>query len=285
MSTINFPNYIGSYRTDLINVINIDSNILEIGASYNPLLSHNRSNIYNIDVMTKNELIIKNEKEFIIFDKNNIPETDFLLTTENDFDFYKCVGNSIKFDYIISSHNFEHFPNFIKSLNSLEKILNDSCQIIAFIPDCRFEFDTYRNLTKVSKLIADFYNDKRKPSLEEIIENRLLFCNTSTINLWHNYNLYNNLSYLEANYKINCDETECITNQILNNSKETIENIYNSYLKLDYIDAHVNCFTPDSFKRIIDILLELNYINLKISMIYQTEQNSHEFLVILTKNK
>lgn len=144
----------------------IDDNklCLEIGASHSPLLDHSKPTVFNIDVITRAELIDKNIKEaWGEFDKDLIPETDFTLSAQNDFDFYKCIGDDIKFDYIVSSHNFEHFPNFIKSLNSLEKILSTEGKIIAFIQDSRFIFDEYRNVTSISKLISDFHNNKKNP--------------------------------------------------------------------------------------------------------------------------
>ncbi len=89
-------------------------------------------------------------------------------------------------------HNFEHFPNLIKSLNSLSKILTPDGKIIAFIPDCRFEFDRFRNITKVSKILADFYQNK-KPSLEELFENRLYYCIDTSQLLLETHNNNNNI--------------------------------------------------------------------------------------------
>jgi len=273
-------------RLNLNNIINLEKNILEIGASHSPLIEHNRPNIYNIDVMTKQELIDKNIKEnWGYFDESKIPETDFLLNKENDFDFFKCIGNTIKFDYILSSHNFEHFPNFIKSLNSLSNVLEKSGKIIAFIPDCRFVFDKYRNITKITKILSDYYHNKTKPSFEEILENRLYYCNESQISLWEKYDTYNNNDFIKVTEIIQNEENNLLNNSInKGNDKNEIDYLYSLSNDDLYVDAHVNTFTPESFQLNIDILFKLGYINLKIDKIYETPKNSHEFVVIMSKN-
>jgi hypothetical protein len=272
-------------RVNLYNIIDLNKNILEIGASHAPLMDHSKENVYNIDVLTKEELIDKNKKEnWGSFDDNRVPNTDFLLSADNDFDFYKCIGDTIKFDYIVSSHNFEHFPDLIKTLNSLEKILTDNGRIIAFMPDCRFEFDKFRNVTKVSKLLSDFYLKKSKPSLEEILENRLYYCDKSTHSLWDQYNTCKNMSSLDTDVYLKKEEHQLLHSQIdKGNNKDELDFIYKQFLTENYIDAHVNCFTPDSFKTNLEILLKLKYIHLTIDSLQYTHENSHEFSVILKK--
>ena len=272
-------------RTILPKIIDITKNVLEIGASHSPLIDHSNPTVFNIDIMTREELIDKNIKEaWGDFDKDIIPKTDFLLSEENDFDFYKCIGDDIKFDYIVSSHNFEHFPNFIKSLNSLENILSEEGKIIAFIPDSRFEFDKYRNITKVTKLISDFYLNKKKPSFEELIDQRLHWNDITTKDLWIKYNIHKKMPNSLADDCLNIEYNMVLNNQIdLGNDRKEIESIFEQHSRNNYIDAHVNCFTPESFKNIMEILFKLKYTTLKIEKLNPTIEGWHEFSVILHK--
>ena len=273
-------------RTILPKIIDITKNVLEIGASHSPLIDHSKPTVFNIDIMTRAELIDKNIKEaWGEFDKDIIPKTDFLLSAENDFDFYKCIGDDIKFDYIVSSHNFEHFPNFIKSLNSLENILSEEGKIIAFIPDSRFIFDEYRNVTSISKLISDFHNNKKKPSFLEWLEsNTYLNWNENTTDIWTKY--INNINILFKDYLNERKTTEYNTVKISNNCDRTeIDKLYKTYTENNYLDCHVNIFTPKSFTTIMNTLYKLNYTSLRINEIHSTKRNNNEFAVILKKSK
>jgi len=49
-----------------------------------------------------------------------------------------------------------------------------------------------------------------------------------------------------------------------------------------YVDIHCSCFTPSSFRLIIDDLYNLGYIKLKEEYVHQTV--GHEFFVTLSFN-
>ena len=64
--------------------------------------------------------------------------------------------------------------------------------------------------------------------------------------------------------------------------KENIEKYVN---ESNFVDCHNYQFTPDSFQEIISILIKMEYINLEIVKVVETEFNTNEFLVVLKKNK
>jgi hypothetical protein len=67
------------------------------------------------------------------------------------------------------------------------------------------------------------------------------------------------------------------------NNMKSIDQLFEQYLTSDYIDAHVNCFTPASFRRIMEALLKLGYMTLTIDSLTPTPEGSHEFSVVLKK--
>ncbi len=261
--------------------IDLTKKILEIGPSYNPILDHMLKNVYAVDFLTKQQIAINYKTQ--VGDKY-IPETNFLLSEENDFDIYKCIGD-IKFDYIVSSHNFEHFPNFIKYLNSLENVLSNEGKIVAFVPDSRFIFDEYRNVTSISKLISDFHNNKKKPSFLEWFEcNTYLNLDETTPDIWTKY--INTINIPFKDYLNERKTTEYNTVKISNNCDRTeIDKLYKTYTENNYLDCHVSIFTPKSFTTIMNTLYKLNYTSLRIIEIHSTKRNNNEFAVILKKSK
>ena len=84
----------------LNNSNNNNDNILEIGPYHSPLLDHSKPNIYSVDLLTKEELIDHAIKDNNIDKKkiNNIPETNFILSSKNDYCVSKCI-KYLKFNY------------------------------------------------------------------------------------------------------------------------------------------------------------------------------------------
>jgi len=244
---------------------------LEIGPYHSPILDHNKKNNFSIDVFTRKSLIEKansdpNLKRYNI-SISNIPETNYLLSKDQDYDIEKCVDR--KFDIIISSHNLEHLPNLIKELNKYEKILKDNGKIFAFIPDCNFEFDYLRNKSRLADIIDDYYMDRKMPSFKSILDFQLYYePEASTFDLWKHY-------LNEGIHDERISESDI-------KSKKDIDYLFEKS-KLDYIDTHSYTFTSFSFEKYIKWLNKFKFINLHIEKIEHTQLNSQEFFVILAK--
>jgi SAM-dependent methyltransferase len=69
-----------------------------------------------------------------------------------------------KFDYVISSHNFEHLPNPIKFLQGCASVLRDGGSLVMVVPDRRACFDFYRSNTGIGEWLDAFAEDRQRPS-------------------------------------------------------------------------------------------------------------------------
>ena len=211
----------------------------------------------------------------------NIPKTDYIIDVNKTIK--QNISNQL-FDVIISSHNFEHFPNLIQALNDYSSILNDDGIIVSFIPDCRFEFDKLRNETSISEILSDYYNKVTSSSFRNIIDLKILKCENDPILHWNNYNktLYSgNIHDIKQQEIIKDDKYKTF---ILNNSRKQIEKLFLES-KNKYIDTHNYTFTSITFERYLHFLFHYKYIDLVPLRIYHTQKNSHEFCVILKKKK
>lgn len=75
------------------------------------------------------------------------------------------------FDYIVSSHNFEHLPNPIKFLVGCGLLLKPGGVVTMAVPDRRATFDYFRPHTSISDWIAAFFEDRTMPTAKQAFDN------------------------------------------------------------------------------------------------------------------
>jgi SAM-dependent methyltransferase len=87
-----------------------------------------------------------------------------------------CEGNNLQtiqnefYDFLLSSHNLEHFANPLKALQEWLRILKKSGTLFLVLPDKRFTFDCNRSITKFEHLKTDFENNTSEHDLTHLGE-------------------------------------------------------------------------------------------------------------------
>jgi SAM-dependent methyltransferase len=74
------------------------------------------------------------------------------------------------YDFILSSHNLEHFANPVKALNEWQRLLRPGGALILVLPDYRKTFDHRRMPTPVQHMIDDFVNNMGEDDLSHLPE-------------------------------------------------------------------------------------------------------------------
>jgi SAM-dependent methyltransferase len=77
-------------------------------------------------------------------------------------------GNS--YDFILSSHNLEHFANPIKALKEWQRVTKPGGGLVLVLPDCTKTFDHRRDPTAVSHMLEDFDHDTQEDDLTHLPE-------------------------------------------------------------------------------------------------------------------
>jgi SAM-dependent methyltransferase len=72
------------------------------------------------------------------------------------------------FDYIISSHNFEHLPNPVKFLQGCSEVLKPDGMLSMAVPDKRGCFDYFKPYSTTADFIEAFFEDRTKPRLAQV---------------------------------------------------------------------------------------------------------------------
>ena len=80
---------------------------------------------------------------------SSIEEVDYVTSALDIDSAIENAGHLGKYDYILSSHNFEHLPNPIKFLQACAKVLKSHGCLSMAIPSKNYTFDFFRGLTLV----------------------------------------------------------------------------------------------------------------------------------------
>ena len=142
-------------REQILKTIDQKKPVLEIGPLYNPLLSKDQYNVYYADIRSKDELYndyIPQEDRSEDFYKQ-LTSIDYIIT-----DTYEQAVNGKSFSAIVSCHVLEHIPDIIGHLIDLYNILDEGGSLVLIIPDKRYTFDHYREVTPFREAMEVYLN-------------------------------------------------------------------------------------------------------------------------------
>ncbi len=74
------------------------------------------------------------------------------------------------FDYIVSSHNFEHLPDPISFLQGCEKVLKRNGILSMALPDARACFDFFRPHTTLAEWLTALKEKQQKPNAQQVFQ-------------------------------------------------------------------------------------------------------------------
>ncbi|THD42629.1 MAG: class I SAM-dependent methyltransferase [Bradyrhizobium sp.] len=141
------------------------------------------------------------------------------------------------FDYVVSSHNFEHLPNPIKFLQGCSRVLKPGGLLSMAVPDGRACFDFFRPHTTVGDWLLAYRDARIKPSADQLFQSRA-----------YRSALRNDGKDLYA-FSIQDDPARVTMTGDLDEA-------YRAWLSTTeadpYVDAHCSVMTPASFELLIE---------------------------------
>ncbi len=243
---------------------------MEIAPWFAPLAPKNEGfNCLVVDVFDKPTLLALAEKDA------NVPRDGIPLIEEVDFvgsavDIAELVPSSMHgtFDYIISSHNFEHLPDPIKFLQGCQTVLKPGGMLSMVVPDMRACFDVFRPHTTVIDWLLAFKEKRSRPSPEQVFQSHgywaALMQNGSAIS---SFPLHKSLNDIEVIGDIG------VQYQKWRASAETD----------GYVDAHCTVMTPASLELLILECQHLGLVSMEVESVSETA--GIEFNVRLRNSK
>ena len=87
-----------------------------------------------------------------------------------------CDGSALSrvadqsYDFVLSSHNLEHFANPVKALRDWKRVTRPGGGLILVLPNCAKTFDHRRVPTTVKHMIEDYERDTQEDDLSHLPE-------------------------------------------------------------------------------------------------------------------
>ena len=129
------------------------SRIIEIGPSFNPIAPRSQGwNSATVDHMTREGLVEKYRQQPHI-DVNRIEPVDFVWTGGLLSDAVPPEQHG-SFDVLLASHMIEHTPDFVAFFDAAELLLKETGTVILVVPDKRFCFDYFQQVTTTGQVLA-----------------------------------------------------------------------------------------------------------------------------------
>jgi len=146
---------------------------IEIAPWFSPLAPKREGyNCASIDILSAEQLIARAAadpnipKEKLDF----IEPVDFIGSAVDIAEIVAAKEELGSFDYIISSHNFEHLPNPIRFLQGCQKVLKPGGILSMAIPDMRATFDHFRPRTSIGDWLEAYFKNRTRPELSQVFD-------------------------------------------------------------------------------------------------------------------
>lgn len=224
---------------------------LEIGPSYNSVVPKREGfKVEIVDHADRETLVEKYRPHGVNID--NIEEVDHVW---NGTSYSELTGHRKFYDWIIASHVIEHVPDMIGFAKDCEAVMRDGGVLSLAVPDKRYCFDRFRALTGVHSLIDAHMTGMRNHSPGRVADYFLNVVQLSGRIAWDADHAFGK-SIGEIGFVHGADA-----------AKSGITAVAESNA---YLDIHAWCFTPSSFRLLIEDLYTLGFIPLREAHFHNT---------------
>ncbi|HJP99966.1 MAG TPA: class I SAM-dependent methyltransferase [Jatrophihabitans sp.] len=244
-----------------LHALDLSGRGLEIGPSYNPLVSKASGHrIETVDHADQAELIAKYRGMNLDQEQlARIEPVDHLWTGGSLLDVISDHGG---YDYIIASHFIEHTVDLIRFLKDCQVLLRDGGLLSLVVPDKRFCFDRFQPLSTVGDVLDAANAGYTFHSPGPLVDHQAYACTSGGALIWS--------ADYHAPLQLQFDN--------LAGAAEALEN---GLAQKEYFDTHRWKFTPASFDLLIADLADLGQHDFGVLADFPTE--GFEFFVTLVK--
>ena len=215
---------------------------LEIGPSHSPLASKAEGfQVEILDHMSAQDLRSKYRDAGVNVD--HIEAVDFVWRGKS---LPETIGRRSCYDWIIASHVIEHTPDFVGFLLDCQTLLHEAGRLILVVPDKRYCFDHFQNLTSTGDVLDAHQLRRTVPSPGRVFDhfaNAVGKGNHHVIS-WHRH--------------------APGTLRLIHNFENASDAWRHAQTGDEYVDVHNWHFTPASFRLIIEDLQRLGLLALGI---------------------
>jgi SAM-dependent methyltransferase len=174
------------------------------------------------------------------------------------------------FDYVISSHNFEHLPNPVRFLQACSRVLKSGGVISMAIPDHRMCFDHFRPLTTLTDWLLAYLDKRERPTPAQIFHQFAYIAD-----------------YVEGGERRASFPSAWSPDNVVGQAK--LKQTYADFLTWTeslgegYLDVHCSVMTPSSFEMLVADCIHLDLLPLDIIEITAFEHEFHAHLRVVAE--
>ena len=235
-------------RDAILKYISKDDLGIEIGPWFNPIApKRDGYNCLVLDVFDTSGLRNRALADSSIASRaGDIEEVDLVGSSTEIDKIVEAKYPLGSFDYIVSSHNFEHLANPIRFLQGCAAVLQPGGMVSMAIPDHRTCFDFFRPLTMLTDWIDAFAQGRERPSLMQNFHHRAFFA------------YYDNGTGLSTSFLRDAPVSQVVGPTNLRAVYDELMDRINASND-EYLDTHCSAFTPGSFEL---LMLDCAYLRL-----------------------
>jgi SAM-dependent methyltransferase len=227
---------------------------VEIGPSYNPILPKKEG--YNVKVVDHcNTLELIEKYKAMGVDTAAIEDVDYIFEGS-----LSNIPLQERLDYIVASNVVEHVPDLIDFFVQCSNLLGPEGKLYLVVPDSRFCFDHFRQVSSISQVIECCGNTNT--TVGKIADVVLNTSKRGEEIAWRQ----------GADGPLN----------LVNSTEKALGDLKDFLWRLQtgYVDLHNWVFTPDSFRLLVNDLRLLGFTSLSEESFMDTE--GFEFIVVLS---
>jgi SAM-dependent methyltransferase len=173
------------------------------------------------------------------------------------------IGDFAPVDYVIASHVLEHVPNLVGWLQNVYSILKSGGLLVLALPDKRFCFDYFRQLSGPEHLVEAYLEAYCRPSPRMVFDHYA-----------HSVEWKDKIAW--CTWEPFPPESELVK---MHTPQKAMHKTRLAKEEGAYIDVHCWVFTPRSFLENMKFLMDFNLLPYKIVDFFDTDYN--EFIVCL----
>jgi SAM-dependent methyltransferase len=161
-----------SRQSLLLKYLNREQLGIEIAPWHSPLVPKKEGyQVQVLDILSTSALIERCRKDPACAEKiGNIEDVDIIASAIEIGDVIKARGQENTYDYIVSSHNFEHLSDPIYFLKGCGNVLRAGGLLSMAIPDKKYTFDYFRTLSSTADFLRAYYLKQNAPTPFQIFD-------------------------------------------------------------------------------------------------------------------
>ncbi len=242
----------GINRDQFVKSVPADVSVLELGPFNGPTFTGERARYF--DILSTEE--IRAETERLGKDASRVPEKIHYVARETPL-----ADIPERFGAVYSSHTIEHTLDAIRHIQDVAGLLDEGGRYYLVIPDKRYCFDHYKELTSIGAVIDAYETKAADYSLKLWIDRTTKSTHSVARRHWQG------------------DHGELDKTKLAERVGKAIEEYKGGYRYA--MSPHIWCFTPESFAEIVGVLYELGYIDVRLVDLHPTRENTLEFYAVL----